>query len=162
MAKHRQPGFVAVTITFLAALVLTITPLPEWARYLRPDFVTMVLIYWCLAMPERIGVGIAWTMGLLVDTLTGTLLGQNALGMSVVAYLTLGLYQRIRLFPLWQQSLFVWALLVIHQTLDLWINGIIGRPNHTWKYWVPSVLGMLMWPLIFKLLRGIRRQYQLG
>ena len=162
MVKSTRPGTAPITITMLVALVLVIVPLPDWARFLRPDIVAMVLIYWCMATPEQIGVGIAFATGLLVDTLTGTLLGQHALGLSIIAYLTLSLYQRIRLFPLWQQSLFVLVLLTINQALSLWVNGIIGRPIHTLKYWMPSLIGMLLWPVVFKLLRGVRRQFQNG
>ena len=161
-AKHQKPGAAIITVTFLAALILTIIPLPDWARPLRPDWVALALIYWCLATPERVGVGMAWTVGLLVDALTGTLLGQHAMGLSIIAYLSLKLYRQIRLFPLWQQSVTVLLLLAIDQALHLWINGILGRPAHTWKYWMPSVAGMLLWPLIFKLLRKIRRSYQVS
>jgi len=160
--SQSQPSNTIITITFLVALILTITPLPEWARALRPDWVALTLIYWCLATPEKVGVGIAFVVGLLVDTLTGTLLGQHALGLSIIAFLTLNLYQRIRLFPLWQQSVMVLILLSLSQALNLWVNGIVGRPVHTWKYWMPAVTGMLLWPLVFKLLRRIRRHFQVG
>ena len=162
MTKHPRPGNAVIVGTFIVALILTIVPLPEAARPLRPEWVALVLIYWCLATPERVGVGVAWVVGLLVDTLTGTLLGQHALAFCIVAFLTLNLYRRIRLFPLWQQSVTVLILLAIYQALNLWVSGIVGRPVHTWKYWMPSIAGMLLWPLVFKLLRRIRRHFQVG
>lgn len=155
-----QPGAIVIGFTFLVAMVLTIVPMPDAARPLRPEWVALVLIYWCLALPNRVGVGIAWVLGLLVDTLTGTLLGQHALGFSVIAFFTLNVYQRMRLFPLWQQSVTVLLLLVVYQGVNFWISGVLGRPVHSWKYWMPSIVGMLLWPLVFKLLRGVRRQFQ--
>ncbi len=162
MTKHPRPGNAVIVGTVIIALILTIVPLPDQARPLRPDWVALVLIYWCLATPERVGVGIAWGVGLLVDTLTGTLLGQHALALCIIAFLTLNLYRRIRLFPLWQQSVTVLILLAIYQALNLWVSGIVGHPVHTWKYWLPSIAGMLLWPLVFKLLRSIRRHFQVG
>jgi rod shape-determining protein MreD len=64
LARHH--GGSVIALTFLLALLLTIIPLPEWLRYLRPDWVGLVLIYWCLALPERVGVSTGWLMGLLV------------------------------------------------------------------------------------------------
>ena len=71
MTITRHHGGGVILVTFIAALLLTIIPLPDWARYLRPDWVGLVLIYWCLALPERVGVSTGWFMGLLVDLLTG-------------------------------------------------------------------------------------------
>jgi len=157
-AKHH--GGMVVFTTFIIALLLTIIPLPEWLRYARPDWAGLVLIYWCLAVPDRVGVTTGWLMGLLVDLLTGTLLGQHALSLTVVAWLTLKFHQRVRLFPVWQQALTVLVLLVVHQLLALWVNRIIGLPGAPWYVWLPAVSGMLIWPLIFPLLRGLRRGFR--
>jgi rod shape-determining protein MreD len=159
-AKHH--GGLVVLITFIVALLLTIIPLPEWLRYARPDWAGLVLIYWCLALPDRVGVTTGWLTGLLVDLLTGTLLGQHALSLTVVAWLTLKFHQRVRLFPVWQQALTVLVLLIVHQLLALWVNRIIGLPGAPWYVWMPAVSGMLIWPLIFPLLRGLRRGFRVN
>ena len=122
---------------------------------------TLVPLDCCLTI-SFIAVGIAWMTGLLVDTLTGTLLGQHALGMSIVAFAALTLYQRMRLFPLWQQSMIVFVLLATHQATNLWVSGITGRAVHTWAYRMPSLTGMLIWPVIFILLRRVRRNFRVG
>ncbi|MBI5463314.1 MAG: rod shape-determining protein MreD [Gammaproteobacteria bacterium] len=156
----QRHGGGAIYITLLLALLLVNLPLPEGLRALRPDWVLMVLIYWAMALPHRVGVGIAWLLGLFTDVLTGMLLGQHALAYSVVIFLTLKLHQRLRLHPLWQQSLSILTLLALSQLLLLWINGMIGRPVHSWLYWLPSLLGALLWPLVFLLLRGVRRTFR--
>ena len=158
LAKHH--GGAIILITFIVALVLTNIPLPDWLRYARPDWVGLVLIYWCLALPERVGVSAGWFTGLLVDLLYGTLLGQHALSLSVVAWLTLKFHQRVRLFPLGQQALTVMVLLIVHQLLALWIDRIIGRPGTPWYVWMPAITGMLIWPLVYMLLRGLRRSFR--
>ena len=162
MITGRRHGSGVILLTFIAALVLTVIPLPDWARYLRPDWVGLVLIYWCMALPERVGVTTGWFMGLLVDLLTGTVLGQHALSLTVVAYLTLKFHQRLRLFPVTQQALTVLVLLILHQLLALWVSRIIGRPSAPWFFWMPSVLGMLIWPLVYSTLRAIRRGFRVS
>ena len=162
MILGKRHGGSVILLTFIVALLLTVIPLPEWARYVRPDWVGLVLIYWCMALPERVGVTTGWFTGLLVDMLTGSLLGQHALALTVVAYLTLRFHQRLRLFPVLQQSLTVLVLLILHQLLALWISRIIGRPGAPWFFWAPSVLGMLIWPLVFSMLRGMRRGFRVN
>ena len=156
----RHHGGAVIVLTFMVAMMLTIMPLPENLRVLRPDWTLLVLVYWTLALPLRIGVGIGWSVGIFQDVLTGSLLGQHALSYAVVAYLTLKLHQRIRLYPLWQQALSILVLLTLGQLLILWVNGIIGRPIQSWLYWSPSVFGAAVWPVVYVILRGLRRQFR--
>jgi len=158
LARHHGGGIIA--FTFIIALLLTVMPLPEWARYLRPDWVGLVLIYWCIALPERVGVGSGWCAGLLVDLLTGSVLGQHALALTVIAFLTIKFHQRVRLFPILQQAFTVLVLLVLHQLIALWISRFIGRPGVPWYFWSPSLIGMLIWPPVYSMLRGIRQGFR--
>jgi rod shape-determining protein MreD len=72
----------------------------------------------------------------------------------------LKLHQRIRLYPLWQQALSVLVLLTLGQLLILWVNGMIGRPIRSWLYWSPSVFGAAVWPVVYVILRSLRRQFR--
>lgn len=149
-----------IVLSFVAAMLLSILPLPQVVDPFRPEWTALVLIYWCLALPERVGVGGAWLVGLLMDVLKGGLLGEHALGLTVVAFLALKLHQRIRVYPMWQQALSVLMLLALYQLVTLWINGIIGRPARTWLYWAPSLTGTMLWPALFLLLRDLRRRFR--
>jgi len=159
MMLHHHGGWVIFT-SFVVAFIFTIFPLPNWLALLRPEWVALVLIYWCMALPQRIGVGIGWFVGLLLDVLRAGLLGQNALSLCIVAYVTIKLYQRIRVFPLWQQALSILVLIALHQMLMLWIKGITGQTSQTWSYWLPSVSSMLVWPVIYIVLRNLRRRFR--
>ena len=146
-----------IALTLLAAFALALLPLPAWASLLRPEWLLLALIYWCLALPNRIGLGTAWGMGLLLDVARGTLLGQHALAFALVAYITLKLYARIRYSTLWQQALIVLVLVFIEQMLVLWISGMIGQFPWRWAYLLPTFTSMLVWPMVFLLLRHVRR-----
>jgi rod shape-determining protein MreD len=158
IAPHH--GGPTLLLTFVIAQMLQMLPLPEWMQTLRPDWVALVLIYWCIAVPERVGVGIGWLVGLMLDVAQGSLLGQNALALAVVAYLAIRLHQRIRLFPLWQQAVSALLLVTLHLMLVLWIKGATERSAETWAYWLPALSSMLAWPPVFIVLRGLRRAYR--
>lgn len=159
MILSRHQGGHVILLSLLTSLLLDITPLPDNLQAFRPNWPALFLLYWCLALPQRIGVASAWFIGLLQDVLTGTLLGQHALTLSILAYITLRFHQRMRPFPPWQQALIVALLLLLIQLITLWINGIIGRSINSWSYWLPSLVGTLLWPLIFHSLRKIRRWF---
>jgi rod shape-determining protein MreD len=152
-------GGIVIVLSFAAAMMLTIMPLPEALRPWRPDWVGLTLIFWCLALPYRVSVGSGFLAGLLLDTLSGTLLGQHALALSLVAYVCVRLHQRIRLYPVWQQALTVLVLLMLHQLITLWVDRTIGRPGLPLSYWLPSVVGMLLWPLIYQVLSALRANF---
>lgn len=160
MSVYRHHGGATIFLSFLAALALHMVALPEWAEALRPDWLALVLIYWCIALPDRIGVGYGWLAGLVQDVASGAVLGQHALTLAIVAYLALRLHQRLRLFPLWQQSLSVLILILLHLMLALWIRGSIGHSTGTWIYWLPAVTSMMFWPAVFLTLRRLRRSYR--
>ncbi len=162
MTLARHSGGWVIFFTFVVALVLTVLPLPEWAQAFRPQWYALVLIYWCMAVPQRVGIGVAWMLGIAVDVLTGTLLGQHALSLSIIAFSTLKLHQRVRLFPLWQQSLIVLVLLTLNQLISLWIMGVTGQWTPGLVYWAPSPIGMLLWPWLFIILRDVRRTFRVA
>lgn len=156
MNLTRHHGGLVILFTFATAMLLTIMPIPEGLRVYRPDWVGLVLIYWCLALPERVGLFSGWLAGLFMDVLTSSLLGLHALALCLVAYLCLRIHQQIRVYPLWQQSLAVLILLLVHQLVLLWINGIVGRPSPGFSYWIPPVIGAVLWPFIYSVLRALR------
>ena len=160
MIPARRQGGWLILLSIMAALVLTAIPLPEWANIVRPEWVALVLIYWCVALPYRVGIGIAWSVGLFLDVMKGALLGQHALGLSVVAYVAIKLHRRIRNFPLWHQALIILPLIAIHLLLVTWVKGIVGQPPQTLLYWLPAFSSMLLWPAVYLVLRSLRRRYR--
>ena len=144
--------------TFTVAVILAIMPFPKWAEPFRPDWVNLVLIYWCLATPERVSVGTGWLLGFIQDVLYGSLLGINALAKTLVAFLAVRLHLQLRMFPRWQQAASVFGLLIADRLLVLWIRGAIGQAPETFSYWTPSIVGALLWPWLFVILRDLRRR----
>jgi len=158
MSEAVRRGAWALWLSLLAALFLSVLPMPGWIEEFRPPWVALTLIFWCLTLPERVGVLSAFAAGLVLDVTTGALLGHHALGLAVVAYVVVELHQRVRTFPLWQQTLFVWLLLLVERLLYLWVLGATGQPTPTLVYWMPTLLGALLWPWVFVVLRDLGRR----
>ncbi|MBT8420992.1 MAG: rod shape-determining protein MreD [Gammaproteobacteria bacterium] len=157
-AKHN--GGWTIAISFLIAFLLAELPLPVWAAIWRPAWVAMVLIYWCLAIPERVGVGIGWLAGLTLDVLGGNLLGQHALGLCILAFIAGRFHQPIRVLPIWQQGIGIFWLITLYQLVILWTNGIQGRPIPNWAYLSSALTSTMLWPWVFVVLRDMRRKYR--
>lgn len=147
-------------ISFAAALMLAIVPLPAALVAYRPDWVPLVLIFWGLMAPERLGLLTAFAMGLALDTLSGALLGQHALAMVTVVYLSVRFHLLIRVFPVWQLSVTVFLLLAIYEFMLFWIDGVAGRSVPIIERWAPVVSGALVWPLVLGYLASVRHDAQ--
>ena len=143
--------------SFLLAFVLVMIPLPDWLAPYAPDWIAMVLIYWVLAQPERVGVGIGWAVGLLVDVLHANLLGVHAFGMALLAYLTYRVHLRMRMFPWWQQAVGVLLLLLIYRATTGWLRSLVAAIQLDYEYWLPCLVGMVVWPWLFVVLRDTGR-----
>jgi rod shape-determining protein MreD len=160
MVMPRQHGGWAIMISVFVALVLTTLPVPEWAVLWRPSWVALVVIYWCMAVPARFGIVLGWILGLTLDVHAGTLLGQHALSMSVMAFISLVIHQRVRVLPLWQQGVSVFGLVFIYNTMTLWVNGVQGKPVEAVAYWSVPFMSMVLWPWIYIILRDVRRRFR--
>ena len=157
--QQKQGGFV-IFLSILLAIMVSMIDLPDSIVEFKPYWLLLVLIYWCIALPNRVGIGIAWTSGLVLDVAYNTILGQQALVMAVIVYFTLQIHQRLRIFPLLQQSITVFILAILYAIFDLWIRGIIGEPVVIWAAISPAITSALFWPPIFLLLRHVRRTFR--
>jgi rod shape-determining protein MreD len=149
-----------VLITILIGFMLMIMPLPAGAQSFRPDWLVLVLIFWAMSAPRSYSVGIAWLLGIVLDVSQGTLLGQHALALCVVIYITVKFHLLMRVFPLLQLTVTVFALLALYQFLLFWINGVAGVSASAVDYWGPVVSGTIIWPVLSTFLSGLRYQVQ--
>lgn len=156
-----QPGGWLVLVTLMVGLVLDSLPMPPWVDRLNPDWVALVLMYWCMALPQRVGPGTGWLIGLLIDAARGVLLGQHALVYGIWAFCAIKGHRQIRLFPIWQQSLCILLFLAAGRLLLSWIDGMMGYPPSDWWFLGPALSGALLWPLVLILLRDLRRHYHI-
>lgn len=161
--KGRGPttGFLAATL--VAALALTVLPLPRWAEVLRPEWTVLVLAYWCLHLPQRVSIGTAFTLGLALDVLKGALLGEHALALVVIAFLAARFHLQIRAFPIWQQTATAAVLIGSFHFILFWMEGVAGQPSSPFWLRLPSIaVTALLWPWLVELLRAVRSRRELA
>ena len=149
-----------VAASFVAAFVLAALPMAGWAAPWRPPWVALVLLYWCFAAPERIGVLTGWGCGLLLDVLVGTLIGQHALALGVVAWLGRRIHRRVRLLPLWQQGVSVFGVIAVDRLIVSWISGLRGLPVDALTLLSVPLAAAVVWPWVFLLLQHLSHRHQ--
>jgi rod shape-determining protein MreD len=147
-----------IVVSFLVALLLNFLPWKDLR--LVPDLVALVLTFWCIRQPRTVGLGVAWSVGLLTDAGNGVLLGQHALAYSLLAFLSLWLSRRILWFRMPQQMLHIAVLLLVAQGVVLLIRLGAGASFPGWALLVGPLEGALLWPVLSWLLLMPQRRLE--
>ncbi|SDL86099.1 rod shape-determining protein MreD [Franzmannia pantelleriensis] len=151
-------GTLLIWLSLLLALCLQVMPLADVWLMWRPDWLGLMLIYWCVVMPQRVGVLHGFVLGLLLDLIEGSPLGQNALTLSLLAFLCALLYQRLRAYSLLQQAILIFMLLGLVQLIEQWLRTIVGPFSIHLAFLLPSLIGALLWPWLFTMFQMLRRR----
>jgi rod shape-determining protein MreD len=143
-------------LSLTGALLLAVVPLPDGVAAFRPPFVTIAVIYWTMMWPRLCGPLTAFVFGLALDVLYGSLLGQHALSLVVVSYLTLRFHLQIRIFPLWQLTATAILLMAIDAFLVFWADGMAGYPTGGLSRWTQVLAGGVVWAPAMAFLDNLR------
>ena len=134
--------------SFILAFILSIFPISSDWRGLRPEFLVLMVIYWSIYTPQNFGIFAAWSVGLLQDTIEFSLLGHNALGLSIVAYICQLSCQYVRNYTIWQQAGWVFILVSIYLLFGHWIVGMGYQRITTPFFLLSAFISAFLWPLI--------------
>lgn len=156
MSRKQASRRLPVIGTLIVGLMLSIMPLPAAIAPFRPDWLALLAIFWAMQLPRTWSVGSAWIVGLILDVSYGSLLGQHALAMCVIVYITVRFHLLMRVFPLSQLTATAFALLALFQFLLFWINGVASVSANLMTYWAPVMSGTLIWPFLYMFLTGVR------
>lgn len=160
--EHHSGGGIIIIGSFIPAFILSQMPVPHFLEWWRPEWVLMVLVYWVIALPERVGVFSGFCVGLILDILRDTPLGLNALSLTIIAYFAELLHKRLRMFPFWQAAVMVGILAGINQLLFHWMQRLTGTISGDFMFLLPALMTGIMWPWLFVLLRGVRRTFHVS
>ena len=147
MSRGRNPWVLPVSL--LLALLLGLVPLPPMLQPLRPYWLALVVAYWALETPERMGLAMAFALGVLADLAFGSLLGEQALRLSVMVYILDRFRPQLRFFPIWQQALAIGGLLLNDRVVSAAIHLVIGAPQLPAMFWLAPLVGMALWAPLF-------------
>lgn len=145
--------YLGILLSLVMALFFMLVPfLINW-EWLRPNWIALVIIYWVAFLPGAIGLFTAFIFGLLLDCLSSILLGKTALALTVVAFFTMLLREKLRLFQIWQQTIVILVLVGFYQLILMWVQMAVGYPPLTFFYWSSAFVSAALWPFILTLLR---------
>lgn len=154
-------SYLIVLLTFLVALMASIMPLPLSVDAFRPDWILVVTLYWCLALPTKVNVITAWVMGFILDVLLGSTLGVHAGAMAISVYIVAGNFQKIRNFSVWQQAMIIGVLSALYHLIVFWLQRFLTDAVFLPSYLYPVITTIILWPWAFLLLRKIRRNFRI-
>ncbi|HZF28316.1 MAG TPA: rod shape-determining protein MreD [Gammaproteobacteria bacterium] len=154
--QGRERSVLVSAVSLVLMLSLAVVPLPRMIAPFRPDWVAVVLLYWSLMAPRRFSLLTAFWMGVALDTLTGSLLGQHALALLVIVYVAERFHLRLRVFPVSQLALTVLILLGLYEFILFWVDGVAGRTVPLIERWAPPLTGTLAWLVLLALLDSRR------
>ena len=143
------------------ALVLTVVQLPQWLFYFWPDWIALIIVYWALMVPDRIGPFVGFVIGTLLEVLFVRKFGVLGLGLATLAFIVNRTHLQLRALSVWQQLLLVGLFLAIFKLLTGWLYGMVSDFTITGEYWYSILGGMLVWPFIFILLEELRRKLRI-
>ena len=149
-----SPLFIAFSLA--GAFIMNLLPWGNWVG--APDFVALVLVFWGIHQPRKVGIGLAFFMGLLMDVHEATRLGENALAYTLLSYLAIMIHRRVLWFPVMTQAVHVLPLLLATQAIQVIVGFIVSRKFPGWTYFIESVVAVALWPVITWLLLAPQRR----
>ncbi len=149
-----SPAFIAFSL--IAAFLLNLFPWGDWAW--MPDFVAMTLVFWSIYQPRKVGIGIAFLMGLVMDVHSASLLGENALAYTLLSYFAITIHRRVLWFRPGVQALHVLPLLMLMQVVQVLVQLAVSGKLPGWMYFAQSIVSTALWPLVCWVLLAPQRR----
>ena len=149
--NKRLNNLVFVWSIMLLTTMMTIMPLPDFFHGIRIEWVSLAIIFFSMMNVSLMGVITAWTIGLLLDLLQGGLLGENALILSIISYLSYRFRFQVRVYPDWQLMIVTLFFLSFGNLISLWIRGFSGRMLFVTEEWLSIFIAALIWPIFMRM-----------
>lgn len=154
-------GWLILT-TIVVAMIFAIFHLPEtapqWLGWLRPAWLAMVVFYWVMELPHRLGLISAWVIGLLMDVLYADPLGLNGFLLAAITYVVWRFYERLRMYSVVQQGGVLFLLVLITESVRIVVQDLAWSRGWSWGVVLPAVMSLLLWPLVYLVLQRLRQQ----
>jgi rod shape-determining protein MreD len=145
-----------ISLSLLVGLAFNLLPWSVDYLWLRPDFLLLVLLFWVIYQPARVGLGAAWALGLIIDLTDGSILGQHALAYAVTTFALMLLQRRMFNFPPWQQTMHIAGLLLIEQSMSVVVATFVGDSFHALQYFSAILTGTICWIPLWSILHSQR------
>ncbi|MDP1574116.1 MAG: rod shape-determining protein MreD [Coxiellaceae bacterium] len=155
--SEQNSDMMRLILSFIAALLLTVMPLPHFLIWFRPQWMLVVLLFWVITKPSQYGILLAWFSGMMADLVAGTPFGQQAIIFVLITYFVLKLHLIIVHSPRWQQAVIIGTFSGCAMVLQSLIAGLIGHAAPVMRNELSVVATVVVWPLIYGFLDDSRR-----
>ena len=149
-----SPVFIAISLL----LAFLFNFLPWGSSGGVPDLVALTLVFWSIHQPRKVGIGVAFVMGLLMDVHTATLLGENALAYALLSYFAITIHRRVLWFTPMTQTLHVFPLFLFSQVIRAVVQLVVNDKFPGWMFFIESFVTSALWPLATWLLLAPQRR----
>jgi rod shape-determining protein MreD len=153
-----------ILLTVAVAMVLAVLHVPEtwpqWLGWLRPAWVALVIFYWVMELPHRIGLISAWVLGALVDVLQAEPLGLNGIILATITYVAWRFYERLRMYSVAQQCGVMFLLVLSAELLRALVLDLVDDRGVSWGLLGPPLMSLLLWPVVAIVLGHLRLRFR--
>ncbi|BFU61185.1 MULTISPECIES: rod shape-determining protein MreD [Rodentibacter] len=150
-----------IFLFFIVALVLELAPWPLGFQAFKPSWLILVLLYWVLAIPNKVNIGFAFLLGVIWGLVLGSTLGIHALVLSIAFYFIAKNYLVLRNLSIWFQSLLVIIFVFVIRLAIFLVEFFLHSAVFNWQEIFGAVASGILWPWVFLLMRKIRRKVKL-
>lgn len=143
-----QASWLSIVVSFSLALVLELIRLPVMLAELRPEWLVVTMIYWTLRAPLTMGMTAAFLVGLVLDVMGGAYLGINSLALCLVCYLAIGMHKRFKMFPMLQQAVFAFILVLGYLMVVYTFMGLLSQAEDVMSIFLSACASAFIWPIL--------------
>ncbi len=152
----RPVNSVFIFFSLFVAFLLNVVAWPVWLK--MPDFLALVLVFWNIHQPRKVGMGLAWFFGLLMDVHQTGILGESALAYTLLSYFAITLHRRVLWFSVWAQAIHVLPLFVAAETVTVVVRLFLGWDFPGWGIFLSGLWNVGLWPLVTIFLMAPQRR----
>jgi len=157
--NNQVRNLVFIWSMILFSIILMVIPVPDVLDQYRLPWLKMTVIFFSIFNISLIGIISAWFSGLILDIMSGGLMGENALILAVLSYLAYRFRFQIRVYPMWQIMIVVLILLFLGELIALWIDGVSGNMFFNIYDWINIGIAVLVWPIFMKVLEKMQSSF---
>ena len=150
--KQNNTNRMVALVMGIIGLTLTIIPVPQAFSHFKPNWVLLLLIFLSINLPKQFNLGYSFGFGLIIDVIKGALLGQHALAMTVIVFMTTKYHLQLRIFPKFQLMAIILIILFLYHFILFWINGVAGISTEIQDYWGPMIASGIIWPITYEIM----------
>ncbi len=153
-----NPLFVLFTLltALFANMVVNISLVGNAAW--MPDFLALVLVFWCVHQPRLVGIGVAFFFGVATDVHQAALLGQHAMSYTALGFMAIMVHRRLLWFTVPSQAMQVLPLFAVAHALELTVRMMSGALFPGWTIFLAPLLEAVLWPVVSVLFLAPQRR----